>query len=518
MPKIECMNKVSRILPLLICACATAVAHSAYAFGLEDVEKQASALAKTEYNADNVPQLPQDMRNLSKEDNWKIFFKDNKALWGNDHLPFDVTFVQRGGGFVAGVKINQIVDNKVSQVDFNPDMFDFGNLPINKAGLENKNLGFAGFRIRFPLNGKHMDDALSFQGASYFRGLGKNQWYGLSTRGIAVDTALPSGEEFPRFTEFWIEKPKAKSKSIKIYALLNSPSLTGAYEFIYTPGVTSDMDVKAKLFMRKNIAKLGIAPLTSMFFYGANQRPRHNDYRPEAHDSDGLLMHFDNEWIWRPLVNPKKLLVTSFSTTNPKGFGLMQRNHNYKSYDDIENNYQDRPSGWVTPKGDWGKGRVELVQIPTLDETNDNMVAYWVSDKEAKAGDSASLAYQISWHKDKEVFPPLASVVDTRLGEGFVDTPVSKKDGNYYFVVDFKSNPPIKLDDKAAFDAIYSTDDNGQIVDTKIRYNKQVDGWRVELVLHRNEDSKPVELRLQLQDRKTHKPISETWSYLLPAN
>ncbi|MCX5926961.1 MAG: glucan biosynthesis protein, partial [Cyanobium sp. LacPavin_0920_WC12_MAG_63_22] len=206
----------------------------------------------------------------------------------------------------------------------------------------------------------------------------KGHVYGLSARGMAIDTALPSGEEFPRFREFWIQQPKPGDKHLVIFALLDSPRATGAYRLTLRPGSDTIVDVKAQMFLRDKVGKLGIAPLTSMFLFGANQPSKVLNYRRELHDSSGLSIHAGNgEWIWRPLNNPKHLAVSNFSVENPRGFGLLQRGRDFSHYEDLDDRYDKRPSAWIEPKGDWGKGTVDLVEIPTADETNDNIVAFW---------------------------------------------------------------------------------------------------------------------------------------------
>lgn len=510
------MNQVFRILPLVVCVTIGSFLQSAHAFEFKDVVAKAKVLSQSPYKREEMA-LPQQIKNLSKEDYFRIHFNQDKAWWKKERLPFDMTFMHRGGIFTDGVKINEIINQQVKPIAFKPDMFDYANTSVDKANVGN--IGFSGFRIRYPINSaKVMDDILSFQGASYFRAMGKDQGYGISARGLAVDTALYSGEEFPNFVEFWIVKPTAKNNVIKIYALLDSPRVSGAYQFTVQPGIDTNMDVTASLFFRGQVNKLGVAPLTSMFFFGSNQRSRHNDLRPEAHDSDGLSMSFNNEWIWRPLVNPKRLLITSFTTDNPKGFGLMQRARQFDDYEDLDNRYESRPSAWITPKGNWGKGRVELVQIPTLDETNDNIVAYWVPENNPKPGDSLDLAYRLSWQKNKEVKPPMAWVAQTRVGEGFETNAVNKKDGNFNVAIDFKGNLPEKLGSNASIEPVVQSDGNGQVINYSMRRNEAIDGWRIEILFHRNEENKPVELRAYLQDSAASKPVSETWSYILPAN
>src|SRR5690625_3003467 len=252
-------------------------------------------------------------------------------------------------------------------------------------------LGFAGFKILHTLNDPdRFDEVLSFLGASYFRALGADQHYGLSARGLAIDTGNTSkGEEFPRFTKFWLVDPGKGGSRMVIYALLDSPSVTGAYKFVLKPGNTTKISVEETLYTRKAIDKLGIAPLTSMFTWGENSLSRLQDYRPEAHDSDGLLIASeDGEWLWRPLVDPQKLWMHQYDANHVRGFGLMQRDRNFDHYQDLGLEYEKRPSAWIEPKGDWGDGHLELVEIPSDSEMNDNIALYWVPKDKVKADET----------------------------------------------------------------------------------------------------------------------------------
>ncbi|MEO7334963.1 MAG: glucan biosynthesis protein, partial [Caldimonas sp.] len=293
------------------------------AFGFDDVSNIAKGIAAKPYKPP-VDKLPAELRDLDYDALRDIRFNPQNALWRNEKLPFELMFLHQGRGLKESVAINTIEPSGVSRLAFDPFHFDYGRNQIDPAKL--RDLGYAGFRVHYPLNNPaYKDEVLVFLGASYFRALGKNQLYGLSARGLAVDTAGPTGEEFPRFSEFWIERPKRGATSLTIYALLESRRLTGAYHFVLTPGTDTVMQVNARVYMREAVGKVGVAPLTSMYTFGENQ-PGRDDYRPEVHDSDGLSVETgDGEWIWRPLVNPRRLLVTSFTTTNPRGFGLLQR-------------------------------------------------------------------------------------------------------------------------------------------------------------------------------------------------
>ncbi|WP_201747186.1 glucan biosynthesis protein G [Glaciimonas sp. PCH181] len=483
----------------------------ASAFGFNDVAQRAKELSGKAF-VKPASNLPKEIDDLTFEQYKDIRFKPEKSPWRNAKLPYDLAFFHEGHLFDQPVKMHEIVGDSVRDLRFDPNDFNYGANKIDPRKM--RTLGFAGFRVHYPLNSSsYKDEVLSFLGASYFRGLGKDQQYGLSARGLAVDTALNSGEEFPQFVEFWIDRPKAGDKQITIYALLNSRRVTGAYSFIMKPGVDTAVEVKAQLYLRENVTKLGIAPLTSMFFYGKNQRSQTEDYRPEVHDSDGLLVASGTgEWIWRPLVNPKRLLVTSYTTSNPVGFGLMQRERNFASYQDLDARYEKRPSAWVQPKGRWGAGRVELVQIPTPDETNDNIVAYWVPDTPPKVGQPFNIAYTLLWQKDGEKSSPLSSVTQTRRGSGFQ----LKPDDSINLLVDFEGPVFKKLASTMKLDAIVSVDDNAKLLSSDAVRNEATGGWRMHIKLRRNEDNKPVELRGFLRGGNT--TLSETWSYILPPN
>jgi glucans biosynthesis protein len=297
-----------------------------------------------------------------------------------------------------------------------------------------------------------------------------------------------------------------------IYALLDSKRVTGAYRFTIKPGEQTVSEVKSQLYLRENVTKLGIAPLTSMYFFGENQRATVEDYRPEVHDSDGLsIASGTGEWIWRPLVNPKRLLVTSYALSNPTGFGLMQRDERQSSYEDLNSRYETRPSAWVEPIGKWGSGRVELVQIPTPDETNDNIVAYWVPDRLPKPGMPINVDYRTVWGKEAQQHPPLSWVTQTRRGHGY---PRKADDASVALFVDFDGPIFKKLPRETKVDIRVSADANGQILESHAYPNEATGGWRAAIRVKRIDDSKPVELRGFLQNDNT--TLSETWSYILP--
>ncbi|HEY6772506.1 MAG TPA: glucan biosynthesis protein G [Oxalicibacterium sp.] len=480
------------------------------AFDFNTVAKKAKQLSENAYKEPkkNISPL---LANLSYDQYKAIHFKPEKAYWRDRKLPFELTFFHQGRQYDTPVRINELIGGRARAIPFDPRSFDYGGLKMTAQDL--RHLGFAGFSVHYPLNtAKSKDEFLVFLGASYLRAVGKNQAYGVSARGLAIDTALNSGEEFPRFTEFWIERPGAKSKQLTIYALLDSKRATGAYRFIVKPGEQTITEVKSQLYLRENVTKLGIAPMTSMYYFGENQRAPVEDYRPEVHDSDGLsIASGTGEWIWRPLVNPKRLLVTSYSLSNPSGFGLVQRDDRQSSYEDLRTRYETHPSAWIEPIGKWGSGRVELIQIPTPDEMNDNIVAFWVPDRLPKPGQPIDFEYRASWGKQSQQLPPLSWVTQTRRGQGAPRKP----DGSVALYVDFDGPVFKKLPRDAKVDIRVSADANGQILESAAYPNEATGGWRAAVRVKRVDESKPVELRGFLQNDNA--TLSETWSYILPA-
>jgi glucans biosynthesis protein len=481
----------------------------ASAFEFDDVARRAEQLATRGYKAPET-KLPKALQTLSYDQYRDIRFKTANALWRNLNLPFELQFFHPGLFYDHPVKISEVVGNVVREVRFSPDFFDYGKNSVDVKQL--RDVGFAGFRVHFPLNTpKYKDETLVFQGASYFRALGRDQRYGISARGLAIDTGLASGEEFPRFVEYWIVRPDANAKELTIYALLDSRNATGAYRMVLRPGVETVTVVKSRLYLRENVAKLGIAPLTTMFLFGENQRSPTGDYRPEVHDSDSLLMQSGTgEWILRPLVNPKRLLVTSFAFTNPQGFGLMQRDRKFESYEDLEARYELRPSAWIEPLNKWGAGRVELVQIPSPDETNDNIVAFWVPDTLPAPLKPLDFEYRIRWQKENEARPPLATVAQSRRGHGYS----REKDSSIGFVLDFEGPSLKKLAAEAEVESVVDVDGNGTIVENHVYRNEVTGGWRVRLRVKAIDNKKPVEIRAFLRD--STQTQSATWSYVLP--
>ncbi|MBJ2266452.1 glucan biosynthesis protein G [Pseudomonas sp. MF6772] len=472
-----------------------------WAFSLDDVSAKAKELAGQKYEAPRS-NLPNEFREMKFADYQKIRFRNEKAEWAEQKTPFKLSFYHQGMHFDTPVKINEITATDVQEIKYDPTRFDFGDVKFDPKATDQ--LGYAGFRVLYPINkDDKQDEIMTMLGASYFRVVGKDQVYGLSARGMAIDTALPSGEEFPRFTEFWIERPKPGDKHLVIFALLDSPRATGAYRLILRPGTDTIVDVKSQMFLRDKVSKLGVAPLTSMFLFGANQPSKVLNYRRELHDSSGLSIHAGNgEWIWRPLNNPKHLSVSNFSVENPRGFGLLQRGRNFSQYEDLDDNYDKRPSAWIEPEGDWGKGSVDLVEIPTADETNDNIVAFWSPAELPKPGEPLDIAYRLHWTLNDAPFhsPDSAWVKQTLRSTGDVKQSnlIRQPDGSVAYLVDFEGPSLKALKPDAAVRSQVSVGENGEVVENSVRYNPHTKGWRLTLRLKIKDAGKPTEMRAAL--------------------
>jgi glucans biosynthesis protein len=288
--------------------------------------------------------------------------------------------------------------------------------------------------------------------------------------------------------------------------------VTGAYQFDVMPGDETVVEVRTRLYLRAPVGTLGIAPLTSMYQFGENQ-PHRTDFRPEVHDSDGLMVATgDGEWLWRPLINPNAPLTTSFAMRDLGGFGLLQRDRSFSSYEDPEARYDLRPSAWVEPIGSWGPGRVELVQLHTPNETNDNVVAYWVPERLPARGEPLDFAYRLHWQGARVVQrPPGAWVVQSRVGRGYREL----ADDEHQFMVDFMGPSLAALPASAPVTAVVSAPTNGAILETNAYHVEATGAWRMMVLVKQLDATQPVELRGYLQNGSD--VLTETWSNLIPA-
>jgi glucans biosynthesis protein len=476
-------------------------------FTFAAVERLAQDRASKPYR-NRSTKLPDAIAKLTYDEYHDIRFQRTSSLW-YDRALFEVQFFHRGFNFDRRVNIAEVSGGVSRPVLYNPAMFDFGPR-VPKIAFP-ADLGFAGFRIHYPLNTPaYKDELLVFLGATYFRVLGRNQVYGLSARGLAIDTGAASGEEFPYFTDFWLLKPEPTARTMTIYALLDSPGITGAYQFDVRPGTTTQVQVTAELYPRRQIAKLGIAPLTSMYLYGENSgNHRFDDYRPEVHDSDGLMTERGTgEWMWRPLVNPKELRVNRFMDEHPRGFGLVQRDRDFNHYQDNDAHYERRPSYFVEPLGDWGKGGVELVEIPSDEEIHDNVVAFWVPEAPVQPQKSMTFSYLLSAYTGTTQWPPGGKVIATHFARVVNGTTVVP--GVRRVIVDFAGGDLDTLAGAQPIQAAASAT-GGEIDDIRVERLVANGVWRVSMRMKTNGD-KPVDLRCYLT--LYGEALTETWTYL----
>ena len=508
-------------------------ARAAEPFTFADVQARAQDLASTAY-VPTTP-VPEFLTNLNYDEWSSIRYLPEKALWAEEGLPFTVQFFHPGLYYDLPVRVHVVNSDGVEDIAFDPSLFQYGSEELSNQVAQTKGMDFAGLRLHYPLNRADYKDELAiFLGASYFRALAADTHYGIYSRGLAIDTATAQGEEFPYFKEFWIVKPAADAKDITIYALMDSASLAGAYRFIITPGSPTVMEVKCALFTRKgakNFQKIGLAPLTSMFFYGEEKNGRPGDYRPEVHNSDGLLyVNGDKHWFWSPLANPKRLSVNTFPLLNPRGFGLMQRDSDFKSYQDITAKYEKRPSLWVEPEGDWGPGTLNLVEIPTDDEMHDNIVAFWTPDKprdknnpdqpeaELRYPDTQMYAWKLYWMPPQTSRHELGQVTSTRI---------SRNGDTMTFHVDFAGGELATLPEDTGLASIVETPEPIPLLDKRLLRNDATGGWRLAFTVRLPKEEGviqslmaarkgPVNLRFRAQLKKGENlpdPITETWIY-----
>ena len=443
--------------------------------------------------------LPARFADLSYEQYREIRWKRDLLIWRAEGRGFGLEPLHTGSVYRAPVQLYIVEDGQTARLAFDRDKFDYG--PNVKPPEDPKqDLSFSGFKLRRPLrDDDKWNEFAIFQGATYFKALARGLTYGLTARGLAINTADPDGEEFPVFTRFYVERPDQNAASVIVHALLDSRSVTGAYRFTLRPGEETTIDVELTLFPRAELGHIGLGALNSMFLYDSTNRTRFDDLRPAVHMSDGLAITTGSgERIWRPLGNPRNLQISAFVDQSPRGFALAQRRRAFPEFQDLENRYDLKPSAWIEPVGDWGQGSVVLVEIPSDAEIHENIVAYWRPKAKLPAGQEFSAAYRLHWGPSMPTAPEIGFVSATREGQGTNQT--SRR-----FVVDFLGNMPaagaVKLEISASA---------GRILNPILRPNPVAGGYRVQFDL----DTRNVplsELRLLLTDGA--KPVSETWLY-----
>ena len=483
----------------------------------DDLTARARRLAAAPYQPPG-DDLPPALAGLEYDQYRSMRFRPEAALW-KGAARFELQLFHPGFIHREPVRLHLVEDGRITALPFDPARFRYDGSAAPAAAAAAPATGHAGFRVHYPLNDAAIkDETAVFLGASYFRLLGRGHVHGLSSRGLAIDTALESGEEFPLFREFWLVRPDPDTAAMTFHALLDSRSVAGAYRFVLEPGAPTTLDVDARLFARADVAKLGVAPLSSMFLYGRNRLPVFDDFRPQVHDSDGLLLHAaDGEWIWRPLGNGPDVQVAAFPGGAPRGFGLVQRDRRFESYLDVEARYDRRPSEWVEPLGgNWGGGRVELLEFAVGSEFADNVAAYWVPDEPFTAGAARRYRYRLSTFDARLPAQTLAQVERTSIGQDALpgqQAPPPRSQRR--FVVDFGPLPPALAEPAGAgamppVEAVLDAT-SGQVSDLVVQSLPEARGWRAAFRLE-PAGREPAGLRLYLH--RDGRRVSETWNYV----
>ena len=479
-------------------------------FGLDDVVRRARELANAPFEA-APPALPDALTKLDF-DAWRdIRFRPDKALLAGNGSLFRLQLFHLGHLYARPVTVNTIRDGIPTPIPYAANLFDYGRTKLERPLPVN--LGFAGFRLHFPLNNPDVfDEVIAFLGASYFRFLGRGQRYGISARALAVGAGT-TDEEFPFFREFWIETPEPNAERATIYGLLDGASATGAFRFDVAPGAETIVEVVANLFPRRVGAKFGLAPLTSMFFVGENDRHPTEDFRPELHDSDGLLIHSGGgEWIWRPLRNPFTPQNSTFLDTNGRGFGLLQRDRIFDHYEDLDLGYEARPNYWVEPTGPgWGDGRVELTELPTSDETNDNIVASWVPAVAPEPGRPLAYSYRLTASLDAARLSPNGRTINTfgtaARALGSADQAVA---GSRRFIIDFAGGDLDYFSRDPTLVEVVPSTSAGRITHTFLVPNGHIKGFRAAIDVQLD-PGQSTDLRAFLRTKT--RALTETWTF-----
>jgi glucans biosynthesis protein len=479
-------------------------------FSAEMLFEKARQLSQAPYSPPEDT-IPGSYKSLSYDQYRAIRFEKDFALWKGENLGFAVEFFPAGYIYRSPVEIFVVEGDRAAEFAYVPELFSYG--PTVSRPPENSKPGFSGFRIHTAINRPDvLDEFAVFQGASYFRSKTAGQDYGLSARGLAINTAQPPADEFPFFRAYWIVKPTAGAKEITIYALLDSASTTGIYKFVISQAYNTIMDVDATLFPRKTLPYAGIAPLTSMFWFSPGNPVRGDEARPRIHDSDGLLIwNGKGERIWRPLINCSRVQFSGFADDGLKGFGLLQRERRADRYEDFDAHYELRPSLWVEPKEEWGEGTVDLVELPTLSEYQDNIVVFWRPKVPLEPGKTYSYLYRLTWCYEAPIRRNVATVAQTLTGAS------TQHEGMRLFYVDFAGTEDLELcddfDDFCAdkLENVELSASAGTIVNVALRRNKVSGGHRVGFEFLPPAGATQADLRCALVS--DGKPVSEIWIY-----
>jgi len=468
-------------------------------FSFADVDVLAQKAATSSDSEIQEP-LPEALDKLDYDEYRKLRWKGASTIWRDEALPFQLQFFHRGHLFQDRVDMHAITPTGLESLTYHSQYFTLEELKLPAY----EDIGYAGLRICYPLNQPEvMDELAVFLGKSYFRAVAQHLQYGLSARGLAINTATEGvAEEFPLFKRFWIQKPEKNNASLRIFALLDSKSVTGAYQLDLSPGRETVMSIRSKLYVKESVRRFGVAPLTSMFWYGENSPEANRDWRPEVHDSDGLqIQKQSGEWLWRPLTFGRTIRENRFLEPGLKGFGLAQRDRSFEHYQDKEAHYDQRPSAWVELKKGFEKGAVELVQLPTGNEYQDNMVAFWSPESLPKKGDVLEYEYQIIWHGGERVPSTIGKVVQTV---------VIPEKNEVKYQIDFSGD--VTQAGTQVPKAVIITNPILPVSEISVINDLKSHHWRLQFTLKNPpENKKSIDLSVLLANE--NKPVTETWVY-----
>lgn len=476
-------------------------------FSFDKVKSLASSRAQRPY-VDRKSDLPSFWKDLRFTDYQKIHNVADQAFWKAENVGYSLAFIHPGATYEKAIHLSEVKEGRSNEIEWLSKHFDYSGLTIPEGTPPPS--GYAGFKIQFPLNAPDSSDELAmFDGASMFRCTAPGLNFGVTARGVVLNTAQTEGEEFPSFERFWMERPSTSTKPVNFFSLLDSPSVAGAYRFRLTPGRSTVMEVEAELTFRQDLPVIGFAPLSSMFWFSELTHPRPADYRDEVHNSDGLLIHVaDGEAIWRPLDNGTTMRHAVYQTEKFIGFGLVQRDRDFKSYQDIDSAFQNRTTAYIEPVGKWPAGKIHLIELPTTDSHWDNVVAFWEPDVHPKPGQPFHIGYRIHWLGDMGV-PGLSKVTGSRRSQTAY-TPEEKRPNTTRVVVDFAQLASLE-DEKNEIIAAVEVGPGGKLLEKSIQKNPETGGWRTTFLVQIGEKTETMDLGCRLISNG--RPVSERWNY-----
>ena len=496
--------------------------------GFDDIAEQARTLALSPYRTP-ASILPAELRDLREDDYAQISLRPGHALWQHEKLPFELSPFHPGPFQAQPVRIHELNGAVHRLVRFKPSDFDYGSAPLSPQAWGD--IGFAGFQVRAADDeGENSDNPpspLLVMGATYFRALGTGQHYGSSAGGLALDVVDGPGGDAARFTDFWVERPAAEARTLVIYALMDSPTASGAYQFIVHPGAETMVEVHVRLFPRGAVQALALAPLTSMVL-SPTEGMRRSSHPGQAHNADGLMIaQAGGEWIWHPLSNPGEPLTASFPAGSLRGFGLMQRNRDPASYAPAETGYETRPSSWIEPLQDWGPGEVQLLQLPTQDAASDNVVAYWAPAQLPAAGQALDYRYRLHQQTRMQKLPPgwvaharsdtaAAAQGDARATARTVSTAEPMLPDERHYTIEFEGPALAMLPAGVSPVARITCGAGARVSESRTYRNPATGNWQLSLRVQRLRHAGMTELRAFLAHER--QVLTETWSAVLPAS